>query len=268
MQRVAHGRDCGDADLKTAAWDADGVIVIPPRTLADVFDELAEVSLDPRRSSTHRRALRRTGRRRLPDPAHLRGRTRTGRPPEPSAARAPAEPRAPPQRVGEGISGKVAETGRATFIPVSHRMPVHRRAAAPVTDDGALDRRRADARARSRRRDADRRTRWRLRPADRRRRGDVIRLADRAALMFDNARLPDRQLAEHQRADERIRFQAGLLEQIDTAVIALDDHRAAPSSTRPPSGSSATRATRSSAAASSTCSPRRDRTRSSPRSAT
>ena len=56
----------------------------------------------------------------------------------------------------------------------------------------------------------------------------VIRLADRAALMFDNARLfgaLDRQLAEHQRADERIRFQAGLLAQIDTAVVAVDDER-------------------------------------------
>src|SRR3954451_10393767 len=47
MQGVAHGRDCGGVTLKTAPRDADASVVIPPRTLADVFDELAEVSLDP-----------------------------------------------------------------------------------------------------------------------------------------------------------------------------------------------------------------------------
>ena len=49
VQGIAHGRDCGDADLKTAPGDADGFSVIPPRTLADVFDELAEVLARPRR---------------------------------------------------------------------------------------------------------------------------------------------------------------------------------------------------------------------------
>src|SRR3954453_4192954 len=53
-----HGRDCGDLALKERAGDADGGLVIPPqaplgpdgpraRTLSDVFDELAEVALDP-----------------------------------------------------------------------------------------------------------------------------------------------------------------------------------------------------------------------------
>jgi len=235
VQGVAHGRDCGDAGLKTAPGDADAFGVIPPRTLADVFDELAEVSLDPQAvlDITAARCAELVG-----DGCMIRlvsddgttlvhaayGHTESDRR---DFARRSLE--AVDQRVGEGVSGGVAQTGRARFIPVVppdssviaeplrpylERYGVHSMVAAPMHARGRvvgvmLVAREAESAALTED-DAE----------------IVIRLADRAALMFDNARLfgaLDRQLAEHQRADERIRFQAGLLEQIDTAVVAVDN---------------------------------------------
>jgi diguanylate cyclase (GGDEF)-like protein len=235
VQGIAHGRDCGDADLKTAPGDADAFGVIPPRTLADVFDELAEVSRDPQAvlDITAARCAELVGDgcliRLISDdgttlvPAAY-GHTESGRR---DFARRCLE--AADQRVGEGVSGGVAQTGRARFIPVVphdssviaeplrpylERYGVHSMVAAPMHARGRvvgvmLAAREAESAALTED-DAE----------------IVIRLADRAALMFDNARLfgaLDRQLAEHQRADERIRFQAGLLEQIDTAVVAVDN---------------------------------------------
>ncbi|TML07876.1 MAG: EAL domain-containing protein [Actinobacteria bacterium] len=235
VQGVAHARNCGDADLKTAPGDADALVVIPPRTLADVFDELAEVSLDPQAvlDLTAARCAELVG-----DGCLIRLISDDGATLEPAAyghgesdrrdfARESLERAA--QRVGDGVSGKVAETGRATFVPVLppdadfiaeplrpylERYGVHSLIAAPMNARGRV----VGVMLVSRERESDAFTE-----------GDaetVVRLADRAALMFDNARLfgaLDRQLAEHQRADERIRFQAGLLEQIDTAVVAVDN---------------------------------------------
>jgi diguanylate cyclase (GGDEF)-like protein/PAS domain S-box-containing protein len=237
MQGVAHGRDCGDADLKTAPRDADADLVIPPRTLADVFDELAEVSLDPQAvlDITAARCAEVVG-----DGCLIRLISDDGTELEP-AAYGHMEPsrrafieeilRGRPQRVGEGISGEVAQTGRVMFIPkmpddpefVSEplrpyleRYGVHSVIVAPMHARGRvvgvlLVARDAESEALGED-DADL----------------VVRLADRAALMFDNARLfgaLDSQLAERQRADERLHFQAGLLAQIDTAVIAVDNDR-------------------------------------------
>ena len=235
VQGVAHARDCGDADLKMAPRDADALGVIPPRTLADVFDELAEVSLDPQAvlDITASRCAELVG-----DACLIRliSDDRTTLEPVAYGHADPDRRRfvqqsleRSPQRVGEGLSGKVAETGRATFVPVVpleaefvadplrpyvERYGVHSMVAAPMHARGRvvgvmLVAREAESEALT---EDDTET--------------VIRLADRAALMFDNARLfgaLDRQLAERQRADERIRFQAGLLEQIDTAVVAIDN---------------------------------------------
>jgi diguanylate cyclase (GGDEF)-like protein/PAS domain S-box-containing protein len=237
MQGVAHGRDCGVGNLKTAPGDADVLVVIPPRTLADVFDELAEVSLDPQAvlDITAARCAEIVG-----DGCLIRLISDDGTELEPVAfGHLEAERRAfaeqileqRHQRVDEGISGKVAETGRATFIPhvppeadfiaeplrpYLERYGVHSIVAAPMHARGRvvgvmLVSREGESEPLT---EADTET--------------VIRLADRAALMFDNARLfgaLDRQLAEHQRADERLRFQAGLLAQIDTAVVAVDNER-------------------------------------------
>ncbi len=238
VQGIAHGRDCGDADLKTAAWEADGVTVIPPRTLAEVFDELAEVSLDP--SAVLERTAVRCAEL-VGDGCLIRLISEDGTTLEPAAyghrepeRRAFAEQslRGRAQRVGEGISGTGRRDGPGDVHPGrSDGRRVHRRAPAPVP--GALRRAFRD-------RAAPMHARGRVvgvmlvgregesEPLSEDDAETVIRLADRAALMFDNARLfgaLDRQLAEHQRADERIRFQAGLLEQIDTAVVALDDER-------------------------------------------
>jgi diguanylate cyclase (GGDEF)-like protein/PAS domain S-box-containing protein len=217
VQGVAHARDCGDADLKTAPRDADALGVIPPRTLADVFDELAAVSLDPQAvlDITAARGAELVG-----DRCLIRVLSEDGTTLEPAAS-SHADLGRSPERVGDGISGKVAETGRATFIPVvppdaGLMADVHSLVAAPMHARGRvvgvmLVAREPESEPLS---EGDAET--------------VIRLAERAALMFDNARLfgaLDRQLAEHQRADERIRFQAGLLEQIDTAVVAVDPDR-------------------------------------------
>jgi diguanylate cyclase (GGDEF)-like protein/PAS domain S-box-containing protein len=208
--------------------------VIPPRTLADVFDELAQVALDPQAvlDITAARCAELVGdgcliRLVSDDGATLEpaayGHTRPDRRDfaQESLARAP-------QRVGEGVSGTVAETGQAAVIPVVppdadfiaeplrpylERYGVHSLIAAPMHARGRV----VGVMLVSRERASD--------PFSEEDAETVFRLADRAALMFDNARLfgaLDRQLAEHQRADERIRFQAGLLEQIDTAVVAVD----------------------------------------------
>jgi diguanylate cyclase (GGDEF)-like protein/PAS domain S-box-containing protein len=248
MQGGAHVRDCGAAGLKMAARKADVLVVIPPqaplgpdgrraRTLTEVFDELAEVSLDPdavlRLTATRCAEL-------VGDGCLIRLVSDDGATLEPAAAghleperRAALEAlgHARPQRVGEGVSGRVAQTGRVTFIPalpsdpdfVSEplrpyfsRFGVHSAVAAPMHARGRVVGVMLVAR------DAD------SEPLDEGHAEMVIRLADRAALMFDNARLfgaLDRQLAEHQRTDERLRFQAALLEQIDTAVVAVDSHR-------------------------------------------
>jgi len=237
VQGVAHARNCGDADLKTAAGDADAHVVIPPRTLADVFDELAEVSLDPQAvlDITASRCAEVVG-----DACVIRLISDDGSELEP-AAFGHLEPErrefiaemlgGTRQPVNESLSGEVIRTGRAAFMPKFPADPsfapeilrpylvrydVHSAIVAPmhargrvvgvmlVARDGESEALGED--------DAD----------------TVVRLADRAALMFDNARLfgaLDRQLAERQRADERLRFQAGLLEQIDTAVVAFDGER-------------------------------------------
>jgi diguanylate cyclase (GGDEF)-like protein/PAS domain S-box-containing protein len=238
VQGVTHERDCGCRNLKTAPGDADAFAVIPPRTLADVFDELAEVSLDPQAvlDITAARCAELVG-----DGCLIRLISDDGSTLEP-AAYGHSEPdrrefaeqslERTPQRVGEGISGRVAQTGEATFVPALppdadfiaeplrpylERYGVHSMIAAPMKARGRV----VGVMLVERERESE--------PLTEDDTEIVVRLADRAALMFDNARLfgaLDRQLAEHQRADERIRFQAGLLEQIDTAVVAVDgDHR-------------------------------------------
>jgi diguanylate cyclase (GGDEF)-like protein/PAS domain S-box-containing protein len=211
--------------------------VIPPRTLADVFDELAEVSRDPQAvlSITAARCAEVVG-----DGVLIRLVSEDGTELVPAAfGHAEPERRAfaeeilerRAQRVGEGISGGVAQTGRATFIPALpsdseliaeplrpylERYGVHSLVAAPMYARGrvvgvVLVARERESEALT---EDDAET--------------VVRLADRAALMFDNARLfgaLDQQLADRQRTDERLRFQAGLLEQIDTAVVAFDTNR-------------------------------------------
>ena len=151
--------------------------MIPPRTLADVFDELAEVSLDPQ--------------------AVL----------DITAARCA-------ELVGDGcLIRLISEDGTTVDFA---------RAGLEVTDDGhSMVAAPMEAHGRvvgtlivARDADSD--------PLTEDDEETVVRLADRAALMFDNARV---KLAEHRRADEQIRFQAGLLEQIGTAVVAVDNHR-------------------------------------------
>jgi diguanylate cyclase (GGDEF)-like protein/PAS domain S-box-containing protein len=220
-----------------APGDADALPVIPPRTLADVFDELAEVSLDPQAvlDITAARCAELVG-----DGCLIRLISDDGSTLEP-VAYGHAEPdrrefaeqslERTPQRVGEGISGRVAQTGEATFVPAVppdadfiaeslrpylERYGVHSLIAAPMKARGRV----VGVMLVERERESE--------PLTEDDTEIVVRLADRAALMFDNARLfgaLDRQLAEHQRADERIRFQAGLLEQIDTAVVAVDNDR-------------------------------------------
>jgi diguanylate cyclase (GGDEF)-like protein/PAS domain S-box-containing protein len=220
-----------------APGDADALPVIPPRTLADVFDELAEVSLDPQAvlDITAARCAELVG-----DGCLIRLISDDGSTLEP-VAYGHAEPdrrefaeqslERTPQRVGEGISGRVAQTGEATFVPTVppdadfiaeslrpylERYGVHSMIAAPMKARGRV----VGVMLVERERESE--------PLTEDDTEIVVRLADRAALMFDNARLfgaLDRQLAEHQRADERIRFQAGLLEQIDTAVVAVDNDR-------------------------------------------
>jgi diguanylate cyclase (GGDEF)-like protein/PAS domain S-box-containing protein len=237
VQGITHERDCGCRNLKTAPGDADALSVIPPRTLADVFDELAEVSLDPQAvlDITAARCAELVG-----DGCLIRLIADGGSTLE-LAAYGHTEPdrrefaeqslERTPQLVGEGISGRVAQTGEATFVPIIpsdadfmaeplrpylERYGVHSMIAAPMHARGRV----VGVMLVARERESE--------PLTEDDAEIVVRLADRAALMFDNARLfgaLDRQLAEHQRADERIRFQAGLLEQIDTAVVAVDDDR-------------------------------------------
>jgi hypothetical protein len=129
MQGVAHGRNCGGVTLKTALRDADALLVIPPRTLADVFDELAEVSLDPQAvlDITAARCAEIVG-----DGCLIRLISEDGTELQPVAfghtdpeRRAFIEEllRGRPQRVGEGVAGKVAQTGRVTFIPAMPNDP-------------------------------------------------------------------------------------------------------------------------------------------------
>ena len=245
VQGVAHRRDCGDADLKTAPRDADATSVIPPqaplgpdgpraRTLAEVFDELAEVALDPESvlDITAARCTELVG-----DGCLIRLISEDGTTLEPAAfghldpeRRAFIEEllRGRPQRVGEGVGGRVAETGRVMFIPsmpadpeivseplrpYMERYGVHSVIVAPMHARGRVVGVLLVAR------DAE------SEPLSEEDAETVIRIADRAALMFDNARLfgaLDRQLAEHQRADERIRFQAALLDQANIAVVSVD----------------------------------------------
>jgi diguanylate cyclase (GGDEF)-like protein/PAS domain S-box-containing protein len=237
MQGFAHGEDCGDAGLKMAPRDADASLVIPPRTLADVFDELAEVSLEPEAVLE----ITATGCAELVgDACLIRLISEDGTELEP-VAYGHMEPERRSfiaemlhgrrQRVGEGVAGQVAQSGRVRFVPAMppdpalvsdplrpyvERYGTHSAIVAPMHARGRVVgvltvARDAESEALT---EDDAET--------------VIRIADRAALMFDNARLfgaLDRQLAEHQRADERLRFQAGLLEQIETAVVAVDNER-------------------------------------------
>jgi diguanylate cyclase (GGDEF)-like protein/PAS domain S-box-containing protein len=244
MQGVAHRRDCGGADLKRAPRDADATSVIPPqaplgpdgpsaRTLADVFDELAAASLDPQAvlDLTALRCAELVG-----DGCLIRLISEDRTMLEPGAF-GHVEPdrrefmeeilRGSAQRVGEGFSGRVAETGRVTFVPAMpadsemfaetlrpymDRYGVHSAIAAPMQARGRVVGVLLVAR------DAE------SEPLGEEDAETVIRIADRAALMFDNARLfgaLDRQLAQHQRADERVRFQAALLDQADIAVVAI-----------------------------------------------
>jgi diguanylate cyclase (GGDEF)-like protein/PAS domain S-box-containing protein len=227
-----------------ARWDADIGPVIPPQfpsgrddpsttTLADVFGELAEVSLDPQAvlDLTALRCAEIVG-----DGCLIRLISDEGKLEPVAYGHCEPERRAfieevlrgRPQLVGEGVSGRVAETGCVTFIPAMpsdpmfvaeplrpylERYGVHSVVVAPMHARGRvvgvmLVARDAESEALSED-DAD----------------TVIQLSDRAALMFDNARLfgeLDRQLAEHQRADARVHFQAALLGQIDVAVAAFD----------------------------------------------
>src|SRR3954452_15918613 len=115
MQGVAHGRDCGGVTLKTAPRDADASVVIPPRTLADVFDELAEVSLDPQAvlDITAARCAELVGDgcliRLISDDGTTLEPVAYGHADSDRADFAEQSLRRTPQRVGEGISGKVAQ---------------------------------------------------------------------------------------------------------------------------------------------------------------
>jgi diguanylate cyclase (GGDEF)-like protein/PAS domain S-box-containing protein len=234
MQGVAQGADCADADLKTVPRDADLFKVIPPRTLADVIVELAEVALDPEAVLD----LAAVGCAEVVgDGCLIRLISDDGTTLDPVACghieperRAFIEElmRGRPQRVGEGLSGRVAETGRIMFVPALPSNPelVSEPLRPYVERYGAHSAIVAPMKARGRvvgvltvARDAE------SEPLSEEDAEVVLRIADRAALMFDNARLfgaLDRQLAEHERADERIRFQAAILDQADIAVVAVD----------------------------------------------
>jgi diguanylate cyclase (GGDEF)-like protein/PAS domain S-box-containing protein len=131
------------------------------------------------------------------------------------------------QTVGEGLSGRVAELGRVTFIPelpadpavvAEHMRPyaerygTHSVVLAPMRARGVvigvvLVARDAGSPPLTED-DAD----------------VVIRLADRAALMFDYARLATSDgdpLGQHN-ADERLRFQSALLDQADIPIASMD----------------------------------------------
>jgi diguanylate cyclase (GGDEF)-like protein/PAS domain S-box-containing protein len=198
------------------------------RTLSDVYDELAEASLDPRAvlELTATRCAELVG-----DVCLIRLISADGTELE-SASWGHMEPdRAafvermmlggPNQQVGEGVTGRVAATGRVMFVPALPDDPelisdslrpyieeygVHSAVAAPMHARGRVVGVLVVAR------DAE------SEPLTEEDAETVIRLSDRAALMFDNARL----LAEYRRADERLRMQAGLIDQIATAVAAVN----------------------------------------------
>jgi diguanylate cyclase (GGDEF)-like protein/PAS domain S-box-containing protein len=194
------------------------------RTLSDVYDELAEAALDPQAilELTATRCAEVVG-----DVCLIRLISADGRELEPGAWSHLESDRAefvtemmrsgPRQLVGDGVTGRVAASGQAMYVP---RLPdhadlisetlrpyietfgVHSAVAAPMHARGRVVgvlvvARDAESEALS---EDDAET--------------VIRIAERAALMFDNARL----LSER-------RFQAGLLEQIEVAVVATDNDR-------------------------------------------
>jgi diguanylate cyclase (GGDEF)-like protein/PAS domain S-box-containing protein len=211
---------------------ADASGVIPPqaplgsegprvRTLSDVFDELAEAALDPEA------VLRLTAVRcaevvgdvcliRLisTDGAYLESACWSHVEPDRAEFVGEMLRVVPKQRVGDGVTGRVAETGQVIYVPVLpdnadmisdtlrpyiEAYGVHSAVAAPMNARGRVVgvlvvARDAESEALT---EEDAET--------------VIRIADRAALMFDNARL----LAA-------TRFQAGLLDQIEVAVAAVD----------------------------------------------
>jgi diguanylate cyclase (GGDEF)-like protein/PAS domain S-box-containing protein len=198
-----------------------------------VFDELAEVSLDPRAVLDH---AAQCCAELVGDGCLIRLVSEDGATLEPVAYGHRDEERRSfieevlrgrPQRVGEGVSGRVAELGRITFIPelpsnpglvaeplrpYMERYEAHSVIVAPMQargrvlgvllvarDGGSAPLTEADADV-------------------------VIRIADRAALLFDNAGrgAVDAEVPERARADERRRFQAALLDQADIPIVSLD----------------------------------------------
>jgi diguanylate cyclase (GGDEF)-like protein/PAS domain S-box-containing protein len=211
---------------------ADASGVIPPqaplgpdgprvRTLSDVFDELAEAALDPDAvlRLTAVRCAEVVGdvcliRLLSADGEYLESASWGHLEADRAAFVGDMLQRVPKQRVGDGVTGRVAQTGEVLYVPslpddtdlISETLRpyietfgVHSAVAAPMNARGRVVgvlvvARDAESEALTEE-DAE----------------VVIRIADRAALMFDNARL----LAEQ-------RLQAGLLEQIEVAVVAVD----------------------------------------------
>ncbi|MDX6656601.1 MAG: hypothetical protein QOH62_1394 [Solirubrobacteraceae bacterium] len=202
-------------------------------TLSDVFDELAEVSLDPRAMLDH---AARCCAELVGDGCLIRLVSEDGATLEPVAyGHRDAERRSfieevlrgRPQRVGEGVSGRVAELGRITFIPelppspglvaeslrpYMERYETHSVVVAPMQARGrvvgVLLVARDGGSAPLTEHDAD----------------VVIRIADRAATLFDDARrgAVDTEVPEPAQGDERLRFQAALLDQADIPIVSLD----------------------------------------------
>jgi diguanylate cyclase (GGDEF)-like protein/PAS domain S-box-containing protein len=211
---------------------ADAVEVIPPRaplgpdgprvrTLSDVFDELAEAALDPEAvlKLTAARCAEVVGdvcliRLLSADGTHLESASWAHLEADRATFVGEMLSRVPKQRVGDGVTGRVAETGKVLYVPelpddadmISDTLRpyietfgVHSAVAAPMNARGRVVGVLVVAR------DAESEALTEDEAET------VIRIADRAALMFDNARL----LAER-------RLQAGLLEQIEVAVAAVD----------------------------------------------
>jgi diguanylate cyclase (GGDEF)-like protein/PAS domain S-box-containing protein len=198
------------------------------RTLSDVYDELAEASLDPHAvlELTATRCAELVGdvcliRLISADGAELESASWGHMEPDRAAFVEQMMLAGPSQQVGEGVTGRVAATGRVMFVPALPDDPelisdslrpyieeygVHSAVAAPMHARGRVVGVLVVAR------DAE------SEPLTEEDAETVIRLSDRAALMFDNARL----LAEYRRADERLRMQAGLIDQIATAVAAVN----------------------------------------------
>ena len=194
------------------------------RTLADVFDELAEAVLDP--GAVLQLAADRCAEV-VGDVCLIRLLSADGTELEPAAwGHLEAERcdfvtemmrSGPRQRVGEGVTGRVAQTGQVIYVPALpddaelisdtlrpyiETFGVHSAVAAPMHARGRVVGVLVVAR------DAE------SEPLTEEDADTVIRLADRAALTFDNARL----LVQR-------RFQAALLEQAEVAVIASGNDR-------------------------------------------